>query len=270
MRRLPLLLLLIGCSVTPTGVVDTTVVGGPVEHHRIEQPEWTWVTGTAPATMFRAIYAVPSDVEPNPVYEQAIAQTVLLIREWLHDEIGKTFTLAEGVLPIRCFLPEPEAYFLVDDDDNDWLRFFRVRDSVRDTCVDLPGEREYASIVYVDVMECADRQESPRIGATIMPQSYTAGYAIVGRRSLRGLTDPEFREPCYDTSAHGIARWIGGSTHEIGHAFGLRHPCETRLCTRHVRYSLMQVGYSLWPDNTYLLEHEKAFLRASPIMRKRK
>jgi len=84
------------------------------------------------------------------------------------------------------------------------------------------------------------------------------GAAVLHRGDLQGLIGQ---------SSQPINRWIGGSGHELGHAFGLPHPpgCESPVpgitCASTV---LMWLGYITYP-NTALLPANKDILNASPF-----
>ena len=111
-------------------------------------------------------------------------------------------------------------------------------------------------VVYADVMEpCGESYSLGRGGN---------GLTFMGAWDLEGLSDPEWRH-C-SNPAYGFNRWIGGLGHEIGHAFGLRHPpgCDSgdSSCDRS---ALMGAGYASWP-NTYLRDDEKKILNDGPFM----
>ena len=77
--------------------------------------------------------------------------------------------------------------------------------------------------------------------------------AVLPAHDLRGLVG---LEPL------GVNRWIGGLGHELGHAFGLRHP---PACEMSCPFGpLMGLGYLTYPD-AFLLPEDKAILNASPF-----
>ena len=255
MRSVMLVLITLACSGAPTGMVDPQVTTSPVA---IEGSEgdggWSWVGSVVPAGLpaVRVIYAVPSDKEHDPDHEGEMFLAMLDLQQWYQDEMGRRRTFALEWPPQRCELPEPESYYL-SPVERSWGRFYRLRDAVRETCADVMAEREFTTLIFADIDEPC---QGSQIGAAGMPQTYSAGYAI--------LRPPYFI--CGDSS-WSRDRWVGGTGHELGHAFGLPHPpgCDEGLpaCDRG---ALMGKSHHLWPD-TYLRDDEKLILDEGDFVR---
>ena len=97
-----------------------------------------------------------------------------------------------------------------------------------------------------------------------------AGVAIVHRGDLEGLLNPDTFSLC-DYPRRGTYGWQGGLAHELGHAFGLKHPpgCDAGAPSCDVD-ALMWLGfYWDYPDDTYFTDEDIAILESSPFIKPR-
>ena len=205
-----------------------------------------------PLPTVRVIYATPSDVEPNPVYMDAISAAIASVQGWYAEKLGgQTFTLADP-LPEHCELPNEELHYAREGGYN------RVVDDIQDCAPVWWHSPYYTWVVYPDVKgDC----ELTNLGAG------ADGITILHRDDMMGLSSPEGHTHCGYYRPH--SGWLGGLAHEVGHALGLPHPpgCDEGLdtCDWH---AMMQLGYVDYPD-TYLTEMDVEMLLDSPFIRVR-
>lgn len=200
---------------------------------------------TGPAV--RVVYAVPADRPVIAGYRQGIAAALIDLQRWYREQMdGLTFRLHDP-LPEICTMPEPHEHYT----HGGWPRVWNeVRDAVA-SCGFLDQRSVYTWVVYADVDESCD--------VTLGLGRGSEGLTMMGSWDLKGLTDPQWVHCGY--GPYGFGRWIGGTGHELGHAFGLGHPDDDEG-------ALMSVGYVAYPD-TYLREDEKNILRGSPFFAER-
>ena len=251
---------------TPTPIPEPTPTPTPV-------PEPTPV----PAPTVRVVYATPSDVEFNPAYTAALQAAMNNIRDWYAERLdGYTFELYADA-PEHCMLSRPsESYATTGGWDRVVLDLEGCANILADAAayeqlrkiveVDklgsyyyqaVPRKRLHVWVVYVDAASDCKTSELGRGGPRL---------TLMGAEDLIGLANPEGNDN-HCGYQRSNASYIGGTAHELTHAFGLAHPpgCDEGLptCESHL---LMAHGFHNYPD-TGFSEAEAARLKQTPYIR---
>ena len=206
-----------------------------------------------PEPVVRVIYATPSDVEVNPTYMGALEDAYHSIQDWFAGKLdGLTFHVQSPVAQ-HCTLPNPHDYYAREGG------YGRVIEDLQH-CEPVSYRSPYfVWAIYVDTpLDC----EASELGAG------WDGITIMHRGDLRGLSNPEGAYQCgFPRTQRG---YIGGSAHELSHAFGVPHPpgCDEGLDTCDW-YALTSGGYVNYPD-TYFTTSGLEILMGSPFIRIRK
>lgn len=204
----------------------------------------------------RVLYVTPADRQFRADYSEAVTHALVDVQSWFRRQTGGlTFSLYEAT-PEHCRLPEPSDYYARGH------AWDKIQEDVQPCAPVEHGRANFVWVLYVDVEEaCGEPHELGKgwDGLTMMP-----------RKDLEGLTDPGPYYLCGEgLFDQPLGRWIGGVGHELAHALGnVRHPpgCEEELpsCDP-VRWSLMDAGYTTYPD-TYLLPEDKELLLRTPFV----
>jgi hypothetical protein len=184
----------------------------------------------------RIFLVTPQGETLNPDYVAAIKMCALNLQSWYKTQMdGKTFTLTDAVVQTV----QGQHNYTWYNQNNGSIsgtdpRFYGWYNTLNDIKGIIGSEFDspyFINVVYV---------------AAYFEGSGAAGYTALGDPDLKGLLG-ESSEP--------VNRWIGGSGHEWGHAFGLPHP-------PNADNSLMWTGYTIYP-NSFLRQDDKDKLNAS-------
>lgn len=188
----------------------------------------------------RVFLITPADKSFNQAYYDILKATALNIQGWYKQQMGgKTFTLNN---PIVDTLRGIHNYAWYNSDNGVATsgtdpRFYGYYNTLNEISkIITTNTALYTYIFYV---------AAPGGGAG------STGQAALGDQDLDGLLG-EINSP--------VKRWVGGSAHEWGHAFGLAHP-DNQLGS-----ALMWTGYTIYP-NCILQQADKDILNASKFFK---
>ncbi len=198
----------------------------------------------------RVLYLIPKDREFRKDYQSAIESCVLDLQTWYHDRLnGKTFRLNDPIveiihtpndslwydtnIPVH---PAEQMHYTYYNALTDAAILFGIggEDS---SYVQFVSDPDFVWLIYIDAPGGTGAGET--------------GVAILPRHDLQGLSGKA-------SDQTPISRWIGGSGHELGHAFGLPHSGEVYAD------ALMEDGYAAYPV-CYLTEEDITTLNDSPF-----
>ncbi len=188
----------------------------------------------------RIFLITPTDKPFNKAYYDNLKATALNIQTFYKSQMGgKTFTLND---PVVDTLKGLHTYAWYNSDNGAAIsgtdpRFYGYYNTLNEISSLIKTNTSlYTYIFYV---------AAPGGGAG------ATGQAALGDQDLDGLLS-ELTNP--------VKRWIGGSAHEWGHAFGLPHP-DNQLGS-----ALMWTGYATYP-NCILQQADKDILNASKFFK---
>lgn len=188
----------------------------------------------------RVFLITPIDRSFNKNYYDVLKTTALNIQTYYKNQLGgRTFTLNNPVIDTLTGL---HSYSWYNSDNGSNIsgtdpRFYGYYNTLYEISKLVSiNTNLYTYIFYV---------AAPGGGAG------STGQAALGDQDLDGLLS-EINNP--------VKRWIGGSAHEWGHAFGLPHPAN-QLPT-----ALMWTGYTIYP-NCILQQTDKDLLNSNKFFK---
>ncbi len=202
--------------------------------------------------LVRIIYLVPSDKAIRGDYINALQSAILNIREFYEDSLGagNEFGLKSPIVEVHQtnhtegYYSTNEPYIGAPYSGWFWENALSEAFALTGGYFNDPNNKW---IVYIDAQPACTQY----IGAT-------SGVGLLAKSDLRGLSGEPHPPLCGNPpETSNLNRWIGGSAHELGHAFNLPHPwnCDSVSGCSGGLYSfnsLMYMGYSNYPD-TYIL-----------------
>lgn len=187
----------------------------------------------------RFVYLVSKDRSYNPDYAKAIENAAIDVQAWYKKQLnGFTFKINSPVVEV-AYSDKNASYFYGKDKPH--ANFFVVLDEVNRLLKARQNDPNYIWVIYSDAPDHSGRGGG---GVCIMPENDLIG--LVGK----------------STKYPDIKRWYGGLGHEIGHAFGLSHPSDTKKHEDAIMWTGM---YFKYPDKCYLTPEDKVILNKSPF-----
>lgn len=184
----------------------------------------------------RIIYLLPSDKKLNQKYTDAIGSGINQLPAWYKTNLGsnKTFRL-NAVETIQS--THTAAWFnAANSGSGTDAQYYFYNNAKADIKALLGAGYDESKYVYLTYVDAQGATGAGALGFTAMPEN-----------DLLGLTGQ---------MTEGIPRWIGGAGHELGHAFGMKHPDNQNP------QALMWTGYTLFP-NCILQDNDKTILNGS-------
>jgi len=191
----------------------------------------------------RIVYLVSADRLVREDFRKGIETAAKDLQAWYARQLGgPTFRLDDPVVEVvksdkdaRWFYSHPNGNNKDDWGFNNGLAEARRLVGARH------GDPQYVWVIYSDGPGNKGRGGG---GVTVLPEDDLLG--LVGQHPTQ----------------KDVRRWIAGLGHELGHAFGLAHPRDTRKDADAIMWTGM---YGKYPDTTYFTDEDKGILTKSPF-----
>jgi hypothetical protein len=216
-----------------------------------------------PNAPVRIVILTPADRQPDPVDPARVDAAFREVQRYYAQQIGRTFRYRI----LTASTPHPAAWYATTPHaGSEWGDWFY--ENVADDGFAAVGQRDAAGLVTMFYIRA--REQCGQQGGAARPAGGAVsarGEGVISEKDLQGLAG-ERTEFCPggDAEVYPWWRWVGGPAHELGHAFGLRHPPEcdagAASCNEH---DLMRNGYLSFPD-AQLTDEDRAILGASPFL----
>jgi len=191
----------------------------------------------------RVVYLVSHDRVENPAYTAAIEHAVGDLQKWYARQLGgPTFRLGDPVVEVlKSERPADWFYANPNGEHPDNWGFNNTLDEARRLAGAKHNDPQFVWVIYSDGPGNKGRGGS---GVACLPEDDLLG--LVGKHPTQ----------------KDKSRWIAGLGHELGHAFGLPHPSDTK---KHADAIMWAGIYGKYPDKTYLTDEDKQILIRSPF-----
>lgn len=199
--------------------------------------------GASSVRCVRMIYLVSADREVNPQYVTAIKRAITDLQAWYGRQLGgPSFRFYSPVVEV-VKSDRPASWFYGNpngQNKDDWGYNNTLQEAKR-LCGADHNDPKFVWVIYSDGPGNKGRGGN---GVACLPEDDLLG--LVGRHPTQKNKN----------------RWVAGLGHELGHAFGLPHPLDTK---KHAD-ALMWTGiYGKYPDKAYLTDEDKKLLLKSPF-----
>lgn len=191
----------------------------------------------------RVVYLVSADRPVREDFVKAIEIAAKDLQVWYGKQLGgATFRLNEPVVEVLQSDKQADWFYRhANGDHEDNWGFNNGLAEANRLVGARQGHPDYVWVVYSDGPGNKGRGGG---GVTVLPEDDLLG--LVGKHPTQ----------------KSVKRWIAGLGHELGHAFGLPHPSDTK---KH-RDAIMWAGiYGKYPNEAYLTEEDKRILMKSPF-----
>jgi len=200
-------------------------------------------TAKARPKSVRIVYLVSADRSVREDFRKGIETAAKDLQRWYARQLGgPTFRLNGPVVETSKSDKDAEWFYSHPNGNNkdDW-GFNNGLAEARRLVGANHGDPQYVWVIYSDGPGNKGRGGG---GVTVLPEDDLLG--LVGQHPTQ----------------KDVKRWIAGLGHELGHAFGLAHPRDTRKDAD----AIMWTGiYGKYPDKTYLTDEDKEVLMRSPF-----
>lgn len=191
----------------------------------------------------RVVYLVSGDREENVEYTAAIEHAIRNLQKWYGRQLnGPTFRLNDPVVEV-VQSPRPASWFYGNPNGEqvDNWGFNNTLGEANRLVGAAHNDPKFVWVIYSDGPGDKGRGGS---GVTCLPEDDLLG--LVGKHPTQ----------------KDKLRWIAGLGHELGHAFGLPHPSDTK---KHADAIMWAGIYGKYPNKTYLTDDDKKILMHSPF-----
>ena len=191
----------------------------------------------------RIVYLVSADRPVREDFRAAIEHAAKDLQAWYGKQLGgPTFQLNDPVVEIVQSDKKADWFYHHPNGPHEDNWGFNNGLAEANRLVGARhGDPDYVWVIYSDGPGNKGRGGS---GVTVLPEDDLLG--LIGKHPVQ----------------KSVPRWIAGLGHELGHAFGLPHPEDTK--THHD--AIMWAGiYGKYPNETYLTEADKKILMNSPF-----
>lgn len=191
----------------------------------------------------RIVYIVSADRDEKPEYTAALDHAIRDLQKWYSKQLGgPTFQL--NVPVVEVVKSDKPANWFYDNPNGLNKDNWGYNNTLAEAKRLLGTRRNDPNFVWAVYSDGPGNKGRGGSGVTCLPEDDLLG--LVGK---------------HPTQKNKL-RWIAGLGHELGHAFGLSHPKDTK---KH-RDAIMWTGiYGKYPDRTYLTEQDKQILMRCPF-----